>query len=244
MSSFSLANWFTTMAAGNELLWLLMLILNFIGILVMYRYFGRIGLYAWVPIAVIIANIQVIKTVQLFGLTSSLGNIVYATSFLATDILSENYSKKDAGRAVGIGFLTLASLTVFMNLALLFEPAAIDFAQESMVTLYTLLPRIALASFVAYGVSQIHDVWAYSLMKKRRPEVKWIWLRNNVSTMVSQAIDSLLFVTIAFAGSIPTSEFWEIALTTYVLKWVVAAADTPLVYLAVRWKRNNKIKET
>ncbi len=240
----SLANLFSSLAAGNELLWFLMLILNFSGILIMYRYFGRIGLYAWVPIAVIIANIQVIKTVQLFGLTSSLGNIVYATSFLATDILSENYGKKDAGRAVGIGFLTLASLTLFMNLALLFEPAAIDFAQESMVTLYTLLPRIALASFVAYGVSQFHDVWAYSRMKMRHPERKWIWLRNNVSTMISQAADTLIFVTIAFTGSIPKSEFWEIALTTYVLKWVVAAADTPLVYLAVRWKKNGIINET
>lgn len=234
----------TSLAFSNEILWLIMLALNFIGILLVYRFFGRIGLYAWVPIAVIIANIQVIKTVELFGLTSSLGNIVYATSFLATDILSENYGKKDAGRAVGIGFITLASLTVFMNLALLFKPAAIDFAQESMVTLYTLLPRIALASFVAYGVSQFHDVWAYSLMKSRHPEKNRIWIRNNVSTMVSQAIDSIIFVTIAFAGTIPVADFWEIAVTTYVLKWIVAAADTPLVYLAARWKRNGNIKET
>lgn len=244
MTAISISNWFASISFGNEILWLIMLSLNFVGILVIYRFFGRIGLYAWVPIAVIIANIQVIKTVELFGLTSSLGNIVYATSFLATDILSENYGKKDAGRAVGIGFLTLASLTVFMNLALIFKPAAIDFAQESMVTLYTLLPRIALASFVAYGVSQIHDVWAYSFMKSRHPEKNRIWIRNNVSTMVSQAIDSILFVTIAFAGSIPARDFWEIAVTTYVLKWIVAAADTPLVYLAARWKRNGNIKET
>jgi len=229
---------------GNELLWVLMLLLNFTGILVMYRFFGRIGLYAWVPIAVIIANIQVVKTVQLFGLTSSLGNIVYATSFLATDILSENYGKKEAGRAVGIGFLSLLSLTVFMNLALLFKPATVDFAQQSMLTLYSLLPRIALASFVAYGVSQFHDVWAYSLMKERQPGRQWIWLRNNASTMVSQAIDSLIFVTIAFAGRIPAIAFWELVISTYILKWLVAAADTPLVYLAVRWKKLNKINET
>jgi len=229
---------------SNEILWVLMLLLNFAGILVMYRYFGRIGLYAWVPIAVIIANIQVVKTVQLFGLTSSLGNIVYATSFLATDILSENYGKKDAGRAVGIGFLSLLSLTVFMNLALLFKPSTVDFAQQSMLTLYSLLPRIALGSFVAYGVSQFHDVWAYSLMKERHPGRQWIWLRNNASTMVSQAIDSLIFVTIAFAGSVPAHAFWELVLSTYILKWLVAAADTPLVYLAVRWKKLNKINET
>ena len=230
--------------SGNELLWLILLILNFAGILAMYRFFGRIGLYAWVPIAVIIANIQVVKTVELFGITSSLGNIVYATSFLATDILSENYGKKDAGKAVGIGFLSLLSLTVFMNIALLFKPAAVDFAQESMQALYSLLPRIALGSFVAFGVSQIHDVWAYALMKKHWPEGKWIWIRNNVSTMFSQAIDTMIFVCIAFAGKLPAEAFWQLVLSTYLLKWLVAAADTPLVYLAVRWKKQNKINET
>ena len=232
-----------SLRGGNEMLWLLMLLLNFAGILITYRFFGRIGLYAWVPIAVIIANIQVIKTVELFGITASLGNIVYATSFLATDILSENYGKKDAARAVGIGFIALASLTLFMNLALIFNPAPVDFAQESMANLFTLLPRIALASFAAYGISQVHDVWAYAKMKSRKPEGRWIWLRNNVSTMVSQAIDSLIFVTIAFAGSIPSSDFWQIALSTYVLKWIVAAADTPLVYLAARWKAAGTVRE-
>ena len=234
---------FASMPLGNEFLWFLMLILNFVGILVIYRYFGRIGLFAWVPIAVIIANIQVIKTVELFGVTASLGNIVYATSFLATDILSENYGKKDAGKAVGIGFLALASLTIFMNLALVFNPSPIDFAQESMTNLYTFLPRIALASFVAYGLSQVHDVWAYDLLKSRRPDRRWIWLRNNLSTMVSQAIDSVIFVTIAFAGIVPKNEFWQIAASTYVLKWIVAAADTPLVYIAAGWNRNRKIRE-
>ena len=232
-----------SLRGGNEILWLIMLLLNFAGILLTYRFFGRIGLYAWVPIAVIIANIQVIKTVELFGITSSLGNIVYATSFLATDILSENYGKKDAGRAVGIGFIALASLTLFMNLALVFKPAPVDFAQESMANLFTLLPRIALASFAAYGISQVHDVWAYAKLKSMNPEGRWIWLRNNVSTMISQAIDSLIFVTIAFAGSMPSADFWQIVLSTYVLKWIVAAADTPLVYLAARWKAAGIIRE-
>ena len=239
----ALAQFFAGIAAGNELLWFIMLLLNFVGILVMYRFFGKTGLYAWVPISAIIANIQVLKSVELFGLTSSLGNIVYATSFLATDILSENYGKKDAGKAVGIGFLSLVSLTVLMNLALLFNPSPVDFAQESMANLYSLLPRVALASFVAYGLSQLHDVWSYARMKKKRPESRWIWVRNNVSTMISQAIDSLVFVVIAFAGTMPVRDFWEIAITTYVLKWLVAAADTPLVYIAARWKTQGRIRE-
>ncbi len=239
----NLTGFFSSFTGGNEVLWLLMLLLNFAGILLTYRFFGRTGLYAWVPIAVIIANIQVLKTIELFGVTSSLGNIVYATSFLATDILSENHGKKDAAKAVGIGFIALASLTIFMNIALVFEPASVDFAQDSMATLFSLLPRIALASFVAYGISQMHDVWAYAFMKSRRPGTRWIWLRNNLSTMVSQAIDSLIFVTIAFAGIMPANEFWQIVVSTYVLKWIVAAADTPLVYLAAGWKKKGIIPE-
>lgn len=229
------------MIFANEWLWLLMLILNFAAILAAYRFWGRTGMYVWVSLAVIIANIQVVKTVALFGLTSSLGNIVYGTSFLATDILSENYGKKAAGKAVGIGFLSMTALTLFMNLALMFEPAAADFAHESMSQLYALLPRIALASFVAYGVSQVHDIRMYSLLKRRFP--KHIWLRNNASTMLSQGIDSLVFVTIAFAGILPVRDFWQIVLSTWVFKWVVAAADTPLIYLAARWKKNGLIKE-
>ena len=228
---------------SNEGLWLVMLVLNFVIILGVYRFFGRSGLYAWLPISVIIANLQVLKTVELFGITASLGNIVYATSFLATDILSENYGKKDAARAVGIGFIALLSLTLMMSLALLFDPSPIDFAQESMKALFTLLPRIAAAGFIAYLVSQVHDVWIYALLKKRRPERRWIWLRNNLSTMISQAIDSVIFVTIAFAGVVPRREFLQIALSTYLLKWLAAVADTPLVYLAALWYRRARIRE-
>ena len=228
---------------SNEQLWVVMLVLNFVVILGVYRFFGRSGLYAWLPISVIIANLQVLKTVELFGITASLGNIVYATSFLATDILSENYGKKDAARAVGIGFVALLSLTLMMSLALLFDPSPIDFAQESMANLFTLLPRIAAAGFIAYLVSQVHDVWIYALLKKRRPQRRWIWLRNNLSTMISQAIDSVIFVTIAFAGVVPRREFLQIVLSTYLLKWLVAAADTPLVYLAALWYRRARIRE-
>ncbi len=225
----------------NEWLWLILLIFNFVWILVAYRLFGRAGLIAWVPISIIIANLQVFKLVDLFGITASLGNIVYATSFLATDILSENHGKKDAGWAVGMGFIALVTLTLFMNITLLFEPSAVDTAHEEMKVLYRFLPRIALASFIAYGVSQVHDIWMYSLLKSRQPDSKWIWIRNNLSTMLSQIIDSIVFCAIAFVGLVPAEEFWEIVVSTYLLKWMVAVADTPLVYLARHWKKHNKI---
>ena len=226
----------------NELLWFAMLAANFVAILVCYRLFGKIGLFVWIPISVIIANIQVLKTIELFGLSATLGNIVYATSFLATDILSENYGTKAARKAVFAGFFTLLAMILFMNLALFFEPAAEDFAQPHLKALFSLMPRIAGASLLAYGVSQFHDIWAYRFWKRRFP--RHIWVRNNASTMVSQLIDSVVFTLVAFAGTFPASVMLEIIVSTYLLKVLVAAADTPFIYLARRWKNRGVIKES
>lgn len=225
----------------NEAYWFVMLLLNFVAIMVAFRLWGRLGLYIWIPVSVIIANIQVTKTVVLFGLEATLGNIVYATSFLATDILSECYGKRDAARAVGIGFFSLVVMTVLMNVALLFIPASSDFVQESLATIFGLMPRIALGSLVAYLISQVHDIHAYEYWKRRFPGNRWLWLRNNASTMVSQLIDTLLFTVIAFYGVFEWDVLWQIMLTTYLLKWVVAAFDTPFMYLARRWYERESV---
>lgn len=226
---------------SNEILWFLMLGVNFLMILLFYRFFGKIGLFVWTPVAVILANIQVLKAVDLFGFSATLGNIVYATSFLVTDILSENYGKDDARRAVYIGFLSLISMTVLMQIALVFTPAEEDFAQASLKVLFGIMPRIALASLIAYGLSQMHDVWAYHFWKRIRPQKGFIWLRNNLSTMVSQAIDTLVFTSIAFAGVFTGPVFWEIMATTYLFKFIVALADTPFIYIARNWKDRGKV---
>lgn len=228
----------------NELLWPAMLAVNFGLILVSYRIFGKTGLYAWVPLAAIVANIQVIKLVELFGITATLGNIVYASSFLVTDILSEMYGKKQARKAVFIGLFSLVAMTVLMNLALFFTPAPDDFAQDSLAVIFGFMPRIAAASLLAYLVSQMHDVWAYDFWRKRFPGLRFIWLRNNASTMVSQFIDSTVFTVLAFWGVFPPVVLVQIFWTTYLLKWVVGVADTPFIYLARRWHDQGKIPGT
>jgi len=227
----------------NELLWAGMLLANFGAVLLAYRLYGRLGLYIWIPISAIVANIQVIKAVNLFGLDATLGNIVYATSFLVTDILSENYGRKDATRAVGIGFFALLSMTGLMSLALRFVPSEADFAQESLATIFGFMPRIAGASLIAYLVSQYHDIWAFAFWKKRRPATRFLWLRNNASTMLSQLLDTAIFTVIAFWGVFEGSVFWQIFWSTYLLKWIVAALDTPFVYLAKWMKDKGHIPE-
>jgi len=227
----------------NEYLWLVMLLVNFGAIILFYRLYGKMGLYIWIPIACIIANIQVLKAVEFFGITATLGNIVYASSFLVTDILSENYGKKEARRAVHIGFLSLITMMILMNLALRFVPAPDDFANDSLKTIFGFMPRIVLASLAAYMISQYHDILAFHFWKNRMPGRHTLWLRNNASTMVSQLIDTAVFCAIAFVGVFPSAVFWEIFWTTYVLKFIVAALDTPFVYLARRMHEKGQVEE-
>lgn len=236
MTTFS----FALSTLSNESLWFLLLLANFSAILFSYRFFGKLGLYIWIPIATILANIQVLKMVDLLSIGVTLGNITYASSFLVTDILSENYGKKSAQKAVFIGFFSLTTTVIIMNIALMFKPNEFDFIQESLQNIFSLLPRIALASLIAYGVSQLHDVWAYNFWKNLFPGMKFLWLRNNASTMVSQLLDSVIFTFIAFWGLLPQSEFIQILITTYAIKWIVAAIDTPFLYLA-RFMYNNSI---
>lgn len=219
------------------------MIINFVGILMFYRYFGKTGLYIWTAIAAIIANIQVVKTVELFGFVATLGNIVYGTTFLVTDILSENHGKKEARKAVFVGFASLITMTILMQLAIMFKPDASDFSQEALTTIFSFMPRIVIASLTAYWLSQLHDIWAYHLWKNKFPQKKFLWMRNNFSTMISQLIDSVVFCFIAFWGVFELDIFWSILWTTYIFKWIVAAADTPFLYIAKSLYDKGKINE-
>ncbi len=215
---------------SNELLWIIFMIADLSMVLVMYKIFGKAGLYAVVVMSSIICNIQVVKLVKLFGMTATLGNIIYASNFFATDILSEYYGKRDAKRAVWLGFSMLIVATAWMQLALLFKPSPEDFSQEHLKAIFSLLPRITFASLTAYILAQMHDVWAFHFWKKKT-RGKHLWLRNNASTMVSQLIDSVIFTTIAFLGVVDSKTFWSILITTYVFKFIVAVFDTPFMYL-------------
>lgn len=219
---------------NNEILWMMMLPVSFLSVLVAFRLFGKSGLYLWCGLSVVIANMQVLKTVELFGLVSTLGNIVYASSFLATDILSELYGRRAAIKGVAVGFFSLVVMTLLMQFALWFTPHESDFSQPALETLFALLPRIAGASLLAYLVSQTHDIWAYEFWKKRFPALRWLWLRNNASTVVSQLIDSAIFSFAAFAGVFEMRIVLDIWLTTCVFKWIVAFVDTPFIYAAIK----------
>ena len=219
----------------NEFLWIGLLFSCFVMVMVAYKLFGKIGLYVWTAIAVILANIQVMKTIEVFGLVTALGNVVYSSLFLVTDIINENHSQKEAKKAVWIGFFVLISMTMIMQITLLFIPDETDFLSEHITAIFSFMPRIAFASLTAYLISQFHDVWFFDKLRQKFGSRR-LWLRNNVSTITSQLIDNVVFTLIAFIGLLPWDIIFQIFLTSIILKYIVAFCDTPFLYLAKRIK--------
>jgi uncharacterized integral membrane protein (TIGR00697 family) len=224
---------------------ILFIAVNFALFLVCYRLFGRVGLYAWIGFATVIANIQVTKTIELslfsFGIIMTLGNTIYTTISMSTDMLNEKYGPQAARKAIWFGFFTLIASTIMMQMVLKFEPQATDFAQESMQTIFGLMPRLAAGSLLAYLVSQFIDVQVYGFLRRKFAAKNQFWIRTNVSTGISQLIDSIVFCTVAFAGTglFTFNEWLQIVFTTYIFKFIISVVSTPVLY----WARSFKLKE-
>jgi len=223
---------------SNELLFFIKLLVGLILVLFAFR-MGKTWLLAMVPVYVVLANIFVTKQIILFGLAATGGNVVYGCTFLITDLLSEHYSKKDARRAVFLGFFASIVFLIMSQLIIAFAPSAEDFVDGSMKTLFGLVPRIVAASMAAYLISQLHDIWAFHFWRNKT-KGKHLWLRNNFSTWISQLIDSCVFVLGAFWGVFPGDVLIQIIITTYLLKIIVAATDTPFIYLSYLLKPKEK----
>lgn len=156
----------------NEIFGVATFLVTFILMVIMFRCFGKQGLIAWVAIGTIIANIQVIKTVHIFGISATLGNVMFASIYLATDILNDIYGRKVAKRVRWLGFSSTLVMIIVMQMSLHFIPAPEDMAQKSLSTIFDLVPRIAVGSIIAYIIGQHVDVFIFSTIKKVLTQIK------------------------------------------------------------------------
>ncbi len=218
----------------NILLGIVSLLLTFSLLIIVEKLFKKEGLFVWVSIATIIANILVCKSIELFGFTTNLGNILFASSFLATDIMSEKYGAKESRKAIILGVVSQVIFVIMTQMALLYVPASEDLAQESMKGLFSINLRVSIASIVMYFVSNMADIYIFEKIKEKVPGK--LWLRNNVSTMICNSLENYFFSFLAFAGLMDIPTILSIATLASVLEIVIAACDTPFLYLSKKLK--------
>lgn len=221
----------------NEILLIVSLLITFSGVILLLKIFKEQGLYLWTVIATIAANIEVLIVVNAFGMEMTLGNILFASTFLVTDILSELYGKKKAQTAVWLGIATSVAFVIISQSWLLYIPNENDFAMPSIRAVFSNTPRLMLAGIVVYVIVQLFDVWAYHKWwaftnRKFGDKKKFLWLRNNGSTLISQLLNTILFTWGAFLGTHNTATLISIAVSSYVIFIFTSLLDTPFVYIA------------
>ena len=166
------------------------------------KFLYHISIFALI---IVLANILVQYRIDLGFMQIPLGVFVYPFTFLFTDILSEKYDKEYVLKVVKYGILIAIIPTAFLS-----------------------TPRIAIASVVTFFIVQFVDVYIFHYLKQKHYNL-W-WLRNNVSTLISQFLDTTIFFTLAFAFVLPWAVIVQIMLGNYLVKAVMALADTPLFY--------------
>lgn len=226
----------------NEGLLLLTIVVLYGAVLLWFRLFGSAGLIGLNVLATITANIEVLILVNAFGMEMTLGNILFACTFLITDILSEIYGKKVAQQAVWTGIAGNVLFILVSQSWLLYVPADSDWVSPAIRAVFSNTPRMMLSSLVVYAVAQMVDVWLYhrwwAFTEKRfGSHTAFLWLRNNGSTLLSQLLNTALFTACAFWGTYDLPTLGSIALSSYVIFIFTSLLDTPVIYLA-RWLHN------
>lgn len=231
------------------LVWTIQLLFCYGLVLVMLRLFGKAGIFVFIGIMIIAANIQVSKTVlfPFYPEPIPLGTALFSATYLASDLLAEYYGIKVAQKGILLGFAAFVIFTVCMLLALGFKPlthlqamqAGVPQAtdiQTSMSQLFMPMPSLLLAGMASYLFSQFTDVWMFMAVKKLTGQ-KWLWLRNNLSTFLAALLDNTIFSLLAWRLLAIHPVPWHTLIVgyifgTYWLRVLVAILDTPFIYLA------------
>ena len=184
------------------------------------------------------------KITTFFGVSVSVGIFMVPLTFLITDIVEEVHGKKVVAHFIVSGVVTLILTFLFTGFFVWLPPNERFTYNAEYRLVFGSSMRIIVASLVAFLLAQYHDIWAFAFWKKKT-RGKALWLRNNLSTWISQAIDTMVFMMIAFYHVTPKFTLGfiiSLAIPYYLFKLAFAILDTPLVYLGVWWLRREKIR--
>jgi len=187
--------------------------------------------------ALVLANLLGTKITTIFGVAVSVGIFAYPLTFLCTDIVAEVRGRKVTQEFVTVGFVVLIITMSLVALSVAMPPAERYTDNASYVVVFGNSLRMIIASLISFVLAQLHDIWAFHFWRKKTGK-KMLWFRNNMSTVVSQFIDTTVFMFIAFYMMTPmfTAGFiWQLIFPYWLFKVAFAFLDTPLVYIGVSW---------
>jgi len=182
-----------------------------------------------------------------FKLNASVAIFVIPLLFTINDMITEVHGKERARSVIRSGLVVIFLILLFSLLATHLPPssrfAGVEGAYDAV---FGKSARIAAASLVAFGFAEFLDVFVFSRLRERLGQSK-LWLRNNVSNIISQFADTTLFMTLAFYSlNQPFGDnmafLWSLILLYWLLKCAMSVIETPFVYAGVKWLRSDESK--
>ena len=221
----------STLMEINILLFIATAIIELALVLVAWR-LGKSYLQAFIIMNIVLTGLFVGVLVPIFGLITTAGEVFYAAIFIATDILSEHYGKREGLKTVFNGFFVLAAFTLLSQIGISYLPFEdSQVISNSLSSVFELIPRITLSSFAAYLIAQTADIHIFHFIKQITGP-NHLWLRNNVSTIIAQLLDCLVFFPLAFFGTVSAEVLISLIITSWIFKVPVALLDTACIYLS------------
>lgn len=178
------------------------------------------------------ANIISVKLINVFGLVLPAGILIFPISYISGDILTEVYGYAQARKVIWLGFFCNFIVVIAVWLGRIIPPASFWDAQLAYERILGFTPRLLAASFLAYLIGEFFNAFVMAKMKIVT-NGRWLWMRTIGSTLVGQGLDSMVFITLAFAGTIPSKALVLAVITQWLIKSAYEAAATPLTYISV-----------
>jgi uncharacterized integral membrane protein (TIGR00697 family) len=204
-----------------------------------FKYFDV--LVALFVAVLLISNIASTKILSLWKFTFDGGTILFPLSYIFGDILTEVYGFKRSRRVIWLGFLSALLMSVTFYIVQILPPAADWPYQQAYENILGFVPRIVMASLLAYFAGEFSNSVVLSRLKIFT-RGKFLWTRTIGSTLVGQGLDTIIFCFVAFYGTIPGNVLWAVIISNYIFKCSVEICFTPLTYTIVGiLKRREKV---
>ncbi len=195
------------------------------------------ALYSIFAASLVAANLLGGKITSIFGISVSVGIFAYPITFLITDAIEEIFGKEPVERLVKGSIVALVLVLGITALSVAVPPAERYQNNSAFTDVFSSSIRMIIASIAAFFLSQTHDIWAFNFWKEKT-KGKFLWLRNNLSTIASQLIDTSVFMFLAFwkmAPKFDATYIVSLIIPYWIFKVIFALADTPFVYALVWW---------
>jgi uncharacterized integral membrane protein (TIGR00697 family) len=187
----------------------------------------------------ITANITAVKLIVVCGLLMPAGIVIFPISYICGDVLTEVYGYHQTRRVIWLGFFCNLLAVVAIWVGQILPPASFWDGQPAYERILGYTPRLLVSSSLAYLVGEFTNAFVLAKMKIAT-RGRWLWMRTIGSTLLAQGLDSLVFVTLAFLGTIPLSHMITAILTQWLVKTGYEAIATPLTYVVVAYLKRQE----